>query len=714
MDQHAPLDHLWIVGATRRDRAAALGGSQVAPHDIAVDCHRAARGPYTGVGSMLRALVPVISAADADLLAAHVPAILCAAPELEPLVGSAPDTLTALAPHDERTRWYSIQRTQRISNNLVELLLAYGQTQAGGITLAFDTVHEADHTDREFLAIALRRLDAAVVRLVVGSAAVPGPADAQDGLAQQLSVRARRVEAAATGRPPTLSSPSGLVLARAYVAADGTSDDEAARASYEGLSGEERRRLHDERGAAVEASGEYSLRLGALPYHRLHGTDPLIQAWPLYAQAEGYCMSMGYYHAVLECLDRLEELVSQGNSRHGHFEQHAGLRRGQILGLMGDSAGSEASYLATLALTRVPRDVISLQYALGMLYTRWQHPARRDHHLATTYLNTAVALASQLEEPADRAFYTAFMSNGLALARMHAGAPDEALELVEFALSLLDRELVIDKHLLHRSVLRHNRAQLLAVLGRRAEAIADLDEVIGQDPHHPEYHFDRGNLRFQDGDGPGALIDYERAESLGPPFAELYHNRAEILADLGDLDGAVRSLERALDLDPANLESAISLASLLLDTDQGDQGGAAAEILRRSLAANPEQPRLLCLLGRALAETGDIPGAEAALGEALRHDPDLYQALVARAILAFGTGQYAQALADLDRAVDLAGDDPDLLYNRGSVHEALGDPAAAIGDYQRALTLPDCDTALLEQRCAACRSLLTESAQVGA
>lgn len=703
MSAHVRPEHLWIVGATRRDRAAAL--SEIAA-DVAVDCHRGARGPYTGAGSLLRALIPVAVRTHADLVSGYVAAILCAAPELEPLVGSAPDTLTSLAPYDERTRWYSFQRTQRISNNLVELLLAYGRTRPGGLTLAFDTADEADHTDREFLATALRRLDPAVVRIIVGSTATAAPDDAADGLAPLLAERTHRIQAPAADSPATQEPADALDLARAYVAEDGTGDDDATRAAYETLTVDERVRLHNERAGVLEAGGEYSVRLGALLYQRLHGADPLTEAWPLYAQAESYCMSMGYYHGVLECLDRLEQLAV-GTDGHRNFEQHAGLRRGQIYGLMGHPERSEASYFATLARTRVPRQVMSLQYALGMLYTRWEDSARRDHNLAITHLNTAVALAGQLQEPADRAFYTAFMSNGLALAVMHAGSPTDALELVEEALGLLDRELVVDKHLLHRSVLRHNRSQLLAALGRRDEALTDLNEVIELDPHHPEYHFDRGNLRLRAGDGPGALADYAHAETLGPPFPELFHNRAEILVSLGDLDGAVRSLARALELDPVNLESTISLASLLLDADPENQAAAAAGIVRRTLAADPQQPRLLAVLGRALAETGDAPAAVAALDEALRLDPALYQALVSRAILAFNAGDGARALADLDRAVDLAGEDPDLLFNRGSVHEALSDPEAALRDYDRALTLPDCDAQLLNERREACEKALT-------
>lgn len=715
MPQSQPSrSHLWVVGATHRDRAAALAGGSVVA-DVAVDCHRGLRGPYTGTGSLLRALIPAIAENEPALLEGRVQAVLCAAPEVEPFVGSAPETLTALAPHDERTRWYSLQRTVRIANHLVDLLEEYGRARPASLTVFFDTAHHADPTDREFLAVALRRLDPASVRVVVGSttdAAEPtDPAEpagqSDDGLAAALARHAHRIDAPSLGTSAPHDPDEDL--ARAHVAEDGAGDDAATLAAYEALSPGERARLHDLRAEELAASGEYSLRLGAIPYHRHRGADPLGKAWPLYAAAEGYCMSMGYYPAVLEQLDRLEELAVRYDSRRHDLQQHSAIRRGQILSLLGRPAQAEANYFAALAATRVPRQVMSLHYALGMLYTRWRPDPQRDHDLATAYLNTAVAIGSQLENDADRAFYTAFMSNGLALARMHAGFRDEALDLVEGALDLLAHELVPEKHRLHRSVLRHNRAQLLSALGRPAEALADLDEVVSLDPHYPEYRFDRGNLRFQTGDAEGALADYAQAELLGPPFVELFHNRAEVLAALGDLAGAVRSLDRALELDPTALESVITLASLLLDAGLPDRpADTVAALVREGLEAHPDQPRLLFLLGRALAEMDDAEGAVTVFDRALSLDPSLHPALVARAVLAFGAARYAEALRDLDAAVALAGDDPDLLYNRGCVHEALGDPRSALTDYLRALTLPGCDADLLQEQVEACRKVLSE------
>ncbi|MBC3839697.1 hypothetical protein GXW82_04050 [Streptacidiphilus sp. 4-A2] len=74
------------------------------------------------------------------------------------------------------------------------------------------------------------------------------------------------------------------------------------------------------------------------------------------------------------------------------------------------------------------------------------------------------------------------MGNGKALVDKHLRNPQAALTLVEDGIALLDRELTPDQHRLHRSVLHHNRSQLLAGLGRLTEAEAELDYVVGVDP----------------------------------------------------------------------------------------------------------------------------------------------------------------------------------------------------------------------------------------
>jgi tetratricopeptide (TPR) repeat protein len=371
-----------------------------------------------------------------------------------------------------------------------------------------------------------------------------------------------------------------------------------------------------------------------------------------------------------------------------------------VLALLDRQEEAMASYIRGLAETQVPMEAMTLHYYLGMLYTRFHRPEHKDHMVAKAHLNTSVALASQLADPADRAFYTVFMGNGLALAELHLGRLAEALGLVDAGLARLDRELGDAQHRLHRSVLRANRAQVLMALGRAAEALADFDALVRIDPYYNEYYFDRGNARYQAGDLDGALADYEQALNLGPMFPELFHNRGELKAAKGDTAGAIREFRRALDLEPDARESRIALVEVLLEA------GAEQEALRvaeEGLGLHPEDARLLCLLGQAALACEETDRAAEAVDRAVAADGDLYQAFVARATLHYERGRFDDAVADLDRALAVAGDDPDLLFNRGYAHEAAGRTAEAVQDYTRALELPGADSETLMSRRRECR-----------
>ncbi|MGY2061958.1 hypothetical protein ACW9HQ_44370, partial [Nocardia gipuzkoensis] len=165
------MTHIWITGAHERDRRLAASEAAGPATVSTVDAHRRHRGPYTAVGTLLRALVPAMLRDTPDLVTAHDIEILCAAPELRDIVPATRETLTSLAIPEERTRFYSRLRTLRISHGLVELLRDHLSAHTGTArSLVIHQAHAADRTDREFLSVALRRLDPALVRLVICTA----------------------------------------------------------------------------------------------------------------------------------------------------------------------------------------------------------------------------------------------------------------------------------------------------------------------------------------------------------------------------------------------------------------------------------------------------------------------------------------------------------------------------------------------------------------
>lgn len=691
-----PDQHVWITGASRAAFAEAV--SQYGA-DASADCHRRLRGPYTALGSILRELVPQAGARDPELLALHAMEILATAPELEPLTGPAPETLTSMAPPSERTRWYSRYRTRRISNGIIDFLRQC--TENSSLTLAFGSVDDADPTDIEFLSIALRRLDPARVRLIICSREIPpGLEDAVASYARLNRLPAPPAQA--TGRQGTEPT------AASFVASDGTSDVPAELDAYRRATAAVRQRLHDERAGEIQRSGDWSHRLGALPYHLEHGSSPAA-GLEAYNDAVNYCISMAYYDAGLELARRVLSFIDAESDPNTHYRVQAQIC--QCLALLERPEETEPIYNDLLARAPGPKRHMNISYALAMLYTRNFAPERKDHRKALAYVNTAITIASLLEDPQERVFHTAFMNNGKALVEMHLGNLTESLRVVDDGISRLDLELAPGGHRLHRSVLRHNRGQVLAALGKEDEALADFSYVIEVDPSYPEYRFDRGNLYAKLGRYTEALTDYEAAIALTPPFPELYFNRGDARAAIGDADGAMNDFRYVLDLEPEYLEARISLASLLLDV--GEPGEAAAAVLA-GLQLTPLDARLHTTLGLALLDQGDLHDACHAFDRAIELDPGLTEALVNRAVAAYEERRYDDAAADLTTALSSDPGNPDLLYNRGLACEAAGQFQEAVTDYTAALEYPDADRSSVLYHRGKVHAVLGQSVQARA
>ncbi|WP_380283843.1 tetratricopeptide repeat protein [Kitasatospora purpeofusca] len=690
--------HVLVTGSLRRDRAAARAALAL-PQPLLpeVSAHRRLRGPYTAAGTLLRAVVPAAAERWPELVAAHEVELLTAAPELRGRVPAARETLTSLAVPQERTRFYSRWRTLRIAHGLQEFLAELLTRRAEGPhALVVEDLDHADPTDLEFLSVLLRRTDPALLTVVAGGTAAlldPLPVDRAveagtplgENLPEVLAryctlLAAPAAPAAAQGGPR-----SEAERAARYVAGDGTDDDPAALAAYRALPVRERRELHDRRAAELAALGEPSLDLGALPYHLEHGTDVGGAGLPALARAMDACMLLGFYHASLEFCRRGRSHLDPVAFPQAWW--HFTGKMPTSLSALGRADEAEAVCHEVRVHSVDPTAHLQCAYATAMLYTRHRSPDRRDHERAVAWINEAIAIASLLPDPRQRAFNTVFHHNGLALIEAHRGRPQAALDLVTAGLAELDRDLGADEHSLHRSVLRHNRSTVLTGLGRLDEALADLRSVIESDPNYPEYHFDLGNLLRRRGDEEGALAAYETALRLGPPFPEVYYNRGDVRCSLGDVEGALADFGYVLVLDPSFVDAYVNRAGLLLD--EGDVAGAERDALA-GLALAPENAHLLAVLGRVHAEQDDQRSAIEAFDRALRADPDLLPALCGRAGAAYRAGEAEAALADLQHAVRLAPEDPLVRFNRAYVLLRTDRWEAALADLDIAAELlPD-------------------------
>lgn len=646
-----------------------------------IDAHRGLRGPYTAAGSLLRMIVDDALDRCPKIVTRHDTEILAAAPELRWQIPAGRESLTSAATPEERTRFYPGAHTQRVAHGLVEFLADYSRScRPGGWTVVIDHADQADPTDAQFIATLVRRVDPAVLRVVLAgrTPTLADPEFAADCAAHTALIAA----APAQPRPvQTVTAATALELAERYVSSDGTADDAQLQAGYHAVEPAHRAALHDARAAELADSGEASWLLGAIAYHREHGSDPAGAGVAALFEALERCVLMGFYDAVLDLGRRCQSLLNWADA-----PQRCWLVTAKVctaLTAMGRAEEAAAHYDLACAATTDPSVHLQAAYGRAMLYTRFFDADKRDHALAKAWINTAISISSLLPDEERRAFNVTFNENGLALIEMHLGDLHQALDLVTAGLQRLAAEYGPTHQTLHQSVLRYNRAQLLAALGPQPAALAEYDRLIGTDPHHSEYRFERAAIHRKLGNVDAALSDYAAAMRLSPPYLEPWYNRADLLLELGDLTGAIDDLTYVLDLDPAYLDAYVNRAGAY--EALGDQAAAAADVAA-GLALAPDQPHLLCLQGVLAADRGDPVAARAAFDRALAVDPRMSAALSNRAVLSYEQGDLQAAIDDLTAALAL-GEDAELRANRAIAYRDAGSDAEADADDAIALTL---------------------------
>ena len=661
--------HLRIVSSA----GAGIARLPAAPQpDISVRCHRRLRGPYTGGGTLLREhVIPELLEHAAALIAPRRIEITALAPELASQMPAPPSTLTERAEGLERTRYYSADRIRRLGHGIAELLTDWARAcRPRGVVIEFREVSQADPTDLVLISILLRRCDPRLLTILVEGEAAEG----DPHVASALASYAQPVAGPHGARPKQATDSD---LAQVFIDSDGTDTDPAVRQAYAELPADERARRHTMRAGELTDRNEPSLLLGAVPFHAERGVDaPDAGLRSLYG-AMTKCLNLGFYHAAMDLALRGRALIQPGRPEYAAFTHKIGacltyLNRGQ----------EAVKYFAEQRRVTIDAEAhMNTAYMMAMLYTRHLLQADHDEDAALEWVNTAIALADQHPDTSQGAFRRAFMRNARALIELHRKNPEGALALVDEAARLMDASFGAAEHLLHRSVLRYNRGQLLASMGKYDEAIAAYDEVIGWDPEFADYYFERAGLRRKVGWYEGACEDYERAVSLSPPFFEVHVNRADMLRELGDDEAALRDLDYALELEPDQVDSLINRADILLAQGETDRADADIE---HGLSLEPGNPHLLAARAALLAESGDGDGAWASYTAALREDPGFAAAWANRAVLAYSLGRTAEAIDDLGHAIHLQ-DDPSLRANRAVALQDLGEHRRALDDLNIAI-----------------------------
>jgi len=672
-----PNSHIWLTAATSSHWRQGMSSLPVPRPLAVVDAHRQLRGPYTAGGELVRLLVPRLAGGRPDLVTAHDIEILRVAPEIRTHLAPTRETLTSTAPPEERIRFYPASWTQRIAHGLTELIRdAAEYLNTGPACIVITTAHAADPTDLELISTMIRRIDPGRLTLVVCTDDTAPPQLLSDALAG-YAIR-RTVE-------PVVTDPTGATdvirerLAEQFVDGDCTSDDPALLVAYQELSTRRRATLHDTRARVLDEQGEASRRLGALPFHLEHGTDPGGAGLTALLSTLEHCSRQGFYHAALDLAHRTFRLLDW--STRGEQRRLVVAKAATALLALGRPDEVAALYDDACASSTLPSVHLQAAYGRAMLYTRFYPPERRDPRKAQGWIETALTLAASQPDQHRRAIDLTLSGNGSALVQMRLGRPQEALRTIDEGLRTLDDQFEPDEHPLLRSVLRSNRAQLLNSLELLQDAAAEYTLAIKADPHHSEYYAERAALYRRLGRWQDALTDLTAAIRESPPYPEAYYNRGDLLFEIGDLPAALTDFGYVVELEPGYPGARINKASIHYQL--GERTAARHEV-DLGLAEDPGQAELLCLRGHLAVDDNDPLAALQAYQSALAADPTCVAALAGQARVEFDSGNIESAVDDLTRAIEL-NDDPDLRFNRGLALQRLGRWSKAATDFTAAI-----------------------------
>jgi tetratricopeptide (TPR) repeat protein len=527
--------------------------------------------------------------------------------------------LTDTAAADERTRFYAPDRAYRLVHGLVGVILRWKRAfrDPARWVIVVRNFDDAHHLGTRFF-------------VELGRRARPG-----DGIEVIVETRGD-----GSGAAPRLSGVNVVPAAPwiAGLARDTVSSCAMNEAEAKALDA----RVAD--GVDLLQEQEY---FALFNFHRSRGDGlgAARMALKMLVIYKGY----GYYHEarsfIHDILPHFEQIV--GNDEFRRISLVATIDI--CLAMSGDpGAALDIVHRFAVPFLTKPDLLANMNYILGMHHLRYAKS--KDAHLAEQHIQRAVDnMRLAKDNPGDfqYPFLKVFVDNGLAFLQARQGRHQEALDLCRSGYEFITRELGEDRHVLHRSVLLYNIAQVYVMMGQLDEGLAYYRKTILMDPNFSEYHNEVGNILQEQARYQEAIDSYARAIRCSSPYPEVYFNKAVCHARLDEFDAALGCFEISLEL-------------------------------------NPEQPATYALRADLLRELGRADEALEGYDTAIALGYDSTATRVNRAVLHYNNGSYELALADMDHVIALDPDEGAHYENRAAIHQAMQQEELYLRDLQMA------------------------------
>ncbi|WP_298740738.1 tetratricopeptide repeat protein [uncultured Chitinophaga sp.] len=223
--------------------------------------------------------------------------------------------------------------------------------------------------------------------------------------------------------------------------------------------------------------------------------------------------------------------------------------------------------------------------------------------------------------------------------------------------------------------------------GEYGEAIAVYTRILSQAPDDAEVLALRGHAYAEINEHEKALQDLALSLNADPSYWPAYRWRADLETDLEDFEAAIRDYDEALQYaDSAADKETILVNRAVAKRLSGDHAGAAADF-REALKYNPNSVCALENLGGLLPHMDQPQEAIACLEKAIQLDSTFEGGYGNLAYLYSNLGQYQKALDISNRLLSFKPGEAYALNNRGYIKYKLNDLQGALEDINNAINV---------------------------
>jgi len=227
-------------------------------------------------------------------------------------------------------------------------------------------------------------------------------------------------------------------------------------------------------------------------------------------------------------------------------------------------------------------------------------------------------------------------------------------------------------------------ARLANLAGDHRRALDELRLALASDDGSPSLLIGLAEEYARLGELERAEGQLKRVLELFPSLARAHLLMGRVLLEARKLTRARAHLDRAIRLQPQDPDAYLVLTQLLLEQGRVPEAVAVVERLGAALPGEPIGYRRLGLL---LAERGDWKDAEGLLGRAVERDPGDLEAWVALARGQEAAGRLPRALSAWEQAVQHDPENPELLLAAGRLALRANRPVDARAFFDQLLAL---------------------------